>query len=135
MPRKRPSALRVTTGRRPREKTAVIDGVPLKVVHEIARLECVHFWPGAVSSAFRTWVSLARQRPWPTFSQIPFCPCCSPFDARDTLERALRVMSPAARRHLRAKLGPVDDLIRSRTPNDPFADPAAPWWDRLLWSR
>ena len=113
----------------------MIDGVPLKVVHEIGLVERRRLWPGAVASALRTWTSVARRVPWPAFSEIPPCPCCGPFDARDTLEQALRALSPAARRHLEARIRPVDDLVRSRTLNDPFASPDGPWWDRVLWSR
>src|SRR5258708_1785474 len=112
MPRRRPSALRATNDHRPPGKTSV-DGVPFKVVNEITRLEHTDLWPTAVSSAFKTWASLAHLAPWPTFSQIPCCPCCGPFEARDTLEEVLRSLSPAARRHLQAKITPVDDLIRS----------------------
>ncbi|GAB2587645.1 hypothetical protein [Microlunatus antarcticus] len=53
--------------------------------------------------------------------------------ARAALDDAVRALGRREGAPLRAELARLDERFRRKTSNNPFADPALPWWARRWW--
>lgn len=51
-------------------------------------------------------------------------------EARSTLENAVRALSPRQAAALRERIERADVAYCAKTLNNPWADPAQPWWSR-----
>ncbi|MEV6954219.1 hypothetical protein [Streptomyces sp. NPDC051183] len=111
-------------------------GIPRRTQAAIHRIEAQHLWRGAVAEALHRYERFL-QRPG-RYLYLPFeaC-CCDPVEARDTLEDALRLLSPAARRELHSVVARLDAEFQRRTLPNPAAASvnarlAAAWWRQRI---
>ncbi|MEW2160887.1 hypothetical protein AB0950_37530 [Streptomyces sp. NPDC007189] len=108
-------------------RTTHIDGLPSRVLSEIARLERSrnYLCPGDVSAALRHWreyVHLPQRRLWQDYEcGSPYSYCCEedPFAARALLDTVMRALSARNSRELRRIVGRFD-AVRDR-PSPPYA--------------
>lgn len=81
------------------------------------------------ASAYWAWRTVARcpdRSLWDNAHQWPDCPCCDPFDARDTLKHVIDDVPQWARGSLIRLVAPLDRSFRSRTWPGPRV-PERPW--------
>jgi hypothetical protein len=107
-----------------------VDGLSARTVSEIQRAERSGLGPGTVARALTAWKRAVYRRNIAVMLEEVVrhgCPCCDPTEARETLQQALSLLSPRARRELWSKVEPVDEEFRRRTVHDPNALPG-PWW-------
>ena len=137
MPRKGPSQVRkdLPAPPSPQDERGVIPRVSARTVAEIHRVERVRYWQGATYRALNHWRrTVYRRGPWTIYPAIDeYLGCCDSVGyCRGTLEVMCHLLSPRARRELRAVLAPLDERFLARTLNDPYASPHDPWWRRRV---
>ena len=133
MARRSPAAVRAALPRRlpPGATFSVIDGLTAGTVGRIQVLERSRLGPGSVARALAEWKRAVHRRDVSAMLEDVVrhgCPCCDPTEAREVLHQAMALLEPRARRELRAKVEPLDNLFRDRTIHDPQAAAGQPWW-------
>jgi len=140
MPRRRPHELRAA-GPTPRRATPVrrIPHVTALTRAAVRRLEGQdeNLWPDAVADAVDTYGRHLRRPKRESATEDLDCPCCSPLDARDTLDLALRRLPPGARTDLGRIVARLDAVYLRRSLPDPRysgsnTQAAQGWWRHRL---
>jgi hypothetical protein len=111
-------------------KGAVIAGVPMATSYALDRLDRSDISSARVAEALRIWQQTAS----PTRAQLSlpnndWALLIGPI-ARNDLERALRALPQRSAAALRLVVERADESFRSKTLNNPRADPSQPWWAR-----
>ncbi|MFE7709588.1 hypothetical protein ACFU6I_28205 [Streptomyces sp. NPDC057486] len=139
MPRRPPAAVRrgLRHRHRPWESRAVVPGLSMRALTELAHAERERFWPGAAYEAFRHWRQLAdipgQGVLYPLRTGVEGLvgqgDHWGPEAWRGVLDVLLHALSPHCARELRAVLAPLDERFLRHTLNDPAAGSAdTPWW-------
>jgi hypothetical protein len=145
MPRKRPSALRVTDAVLPADRLvgpgrtrdfSRIKGLSARTSEAVQRLEAERFWPGYVLYSLTAYSRFLRQ-PGRFLSLGPreVCSCCDPVWARDELQEALDALPPGAR-DLRRIVARLDRRFERRTlpdPRPPRDGESTAWWHYRIY--
>ncbi|MGQ5640679.1 MULTISPECIES: hypothetical protein [unclassified Streptomyces] len=128
MPRRRPGSLRGPAPSARTRGSTHIDGLPSRVLIEIARLERTRSYlrPGDVGAALRHWreyVHLPQRRLWQDYEWgNPYWYCCEadPFEARALLDTVMGAHSARRARELRRIVSRFDAVWnRPSPPYDP----------------
>ncbi|MEV0899301.1 hypothetical protein [Actinoplanes sp. NPDC049802] len=131
MARRSPGALRAARATQPDPHHRPIDGVSRRTDEAIARL------PLAVADALSRYRAAVRAPGrWLRLSpDDSTCPQCSVIDQRDTIEEAMRMLPPPARRELSRVVAPLDAEFRRRTLPDPARATLTDWHAAAWWRR
>ena len=102
----------------------------MSVSYDLDRLDRSDVSSARVEEALRTWQQTARlprtQLSVPNNDWVLYV---GP-DARGELERAMRALPHRKAVALRTVVEQADEMFRSKTLNNPRADPCQPWWSR-----
>ncbi len=127
MPRKRPSRLRAA---RAQSRGLVTPGVPEATGYALDRLDRSDIDSARLAEAVRAWQFTASlPRAQLTAPNNDWALYIGP-NARNELELALHVLPRRKAATLRTVVEQADETFRSRTLNNPLADPSLPWWAR-----
>ena len=130
MPRNRPHRLRTT---RPGVSPSTTRGLPAFTAEALDRLDDPALTSHGVALELEEWRRLV---------DLPEAVLSAPHNdwtefvgpsARAVLDDAVRALGRRDGAPLRAELARLDERFRRKTSNNPFADPALPWWARRWW--